>query len=141
MITIGSLILLLIGSHYLVKGAVEIATPFGVSQAVIGLTLVAIGTSLPELTTACVAAWRKHPDIVIGNILGSNLFNILATLGIVAFIKPILFVGQIAKQDVWIMLAVMGMLITVIISGKRITQIEGILFILLYVIYIIWLYR
>lgn len=140
-LTITSLILLIIGSRLLIRGAVEIAIHFGISQAVIGLTLVSLGTSLPEMATACLAMWHKHPEIVMGNILGSNLFNILFILGIIAFIKPILVVGQIAKQDVWIMLAVTGIFISVIISEKRINRMEGMVFILLYISYFIWLYR
>lgn len=139
-ITLISLIFLVIGARLLVDGAVSMANHFGISKAVIGLTLVAVGTSLPELVTACIASWRKHSDLVIGNILGSNLFNILSIVGITAFIKPISFKGQIAQQDVWIMLAVSALLISVILSGKKIGRLEGAAFLILYVIYVTWLY-
>ena len=138
--TLISFIFLVIGARLLVDGAVSIAKDFGISKAVIGLTLVAVGTSLPELVTACIASWRKHSDVVIGNILGSNLFNILSIVGITAFIKPISFKGQIAQQDVWIMLATSALLISVILSRKQIGRLEGKVFLILYAMYIVWLY-
>jgi len=138
--TLISLIFLVIGARLLVDGAVSMANHFGISKAVIGLTLVAVGTSLPELMTACIASWRKNPDLVIGNILGSNLFNILSIVGVTAFIKPISFTGQIAQQDVWIMLATSALLIFVILSGKKIGRLTGVIFLVLYATYIVWLY-
>ncbi|MEM7070468.1 MAG: sodium:calcium antiporter [Pseudomonadota bacterium] len=93
------------GAHLLVEGAVSIARSFGISEAIIGLTLVAFGTSLPELATAIMASIKKHGDVVIGNIIGSCIFNILAILGITSMIVPINVVDQILNFDVWIMLA------------------------------------
>ncbi len=139
-LTTVSLFLLMGGANVLVRGAVSIAGQFGVSEALIGLTLVAVGTSLPELATTVVAAWRKHTDVVIGNILGSNLFNILAILGVTALIKPIPFTGQIAEQDVWIMLAVSALLLPLMLSGKGIGRKEGIGMLALYAGYIGWLF-
>jgi cation:H+ antiporter len=83
------LLLLIGGSQVLLMGAVGIAEHFGVSEAVIGLTLVAVGTSLPELSISVIAAIRRHADVAVGNILGSNIFNLLGILGISALLQPL----------------------------------------------------
>lgn len=140
LLAIVSIILLAIGAKLLIDGAVSIADQFGISKVVIGLTVVAVGTSLPELATALIASWRKHPDMVIGNILGSNLFNILFIGGATALIKPIPFTNQLAKQDVWIMLATSILLLAIILLRKKITRLEGGFFLILYTIYVFWLY-
>ncbi len=124
------------GANLLVEGAVNIATAFGVSQAVIGLTLVAIGTSLPELATAVVAAMKKHADVVIGNVLGSNLFNIFFILGTTALFTPLPLTGRIAEFDVWLALIVAIILYPIIKTGRVIDRKEGIVLLTLYVIYI-----
>ena len=87
--TIGGIILTVVGADLLVRGANTIATNYGISDTIIGLTIVAIGTSLPELATAVMAGIRGHSDISVGNIVGSNIYNILAILGITAMIKPL----------------------------------------------------
>jgi cation:H+ antiporter len=91
--------LLLGGAHLLVDGAVALARDLGVSEALIGVTLVAVGTSLPELATALVAALRRHGDVVLGNVIGSNIFNGLAILGAVAMVAPVEAVGRFAWLD------------------------------------------
>jgi len=139
-ITLLSLVILVIGAKLLINGAVSIAKSLGISNAVIGLTLVALGTSIPELATASIAAWRKHTDIVIGNILGSNLFNILSILGITAIVKPIPFIGQIASQDVWVMLAISIMVLLLINFRGEFSRFNGLLFLVTYVLYIYWLF-
>jgi cation:H+ antiporter len=138
--TIGGLGLLVVGASLLVDGAVSLATAAGVSQAVIGLTLVAVGTSLPELATAVVSAIRKHSDVVIGNVLGSNLFNILAILGITGLITPIPFAGRIADMDVWIMLGVAVLLAAFVFTMGRLSRITGAAFLAAYVGYSVWLF-
>lgn len=138
--TVAGLVLLLVGARLLVSGAVSLAQSWGVSEAVIGLTLVAVGTSLPELTTAVIAALRKHADIVIGNILGSNLFNILGILGITAVVTPLPFAGRIAETDMWVMLAVVATLAAVIFLRGQIGRSVGISFLALYAGYNIWLF-
>ncbi len=134
------LVFLAVGANLLVEGATSLAQKFGISNSIIGLTLVALGTSLPELVTAIVAAYRKHPDVVIGNIMGSNLFNILGILGVTSIITPIPFVGRIADTDVWIMLVVAIALSPVIWTGHRISRLEGAVFLFLYFVYVFWLY-
>ena len=137
---LGGLASLAGGAHYLVEGATAIAAAFGVPNAVIGLTLVAVGTSLPELATAVVAAYRKHSDVVIGNVIGSNLFNILGILGVTGIVIPIPFEGRIADVDVWVMLVVAILLTPVIWTGRTISRVEGGVFASLYCVYIVWIY-
>lgn len=137
---IGGLALLIGGAYILVEGAVAIAREFGLSEAVIGLTIVAVGTSLPELATAVVAAYRKHSDVIIGNILGSNIFNILAILGVTAMISPISIGAQIANTDVWIMLGVALFLSIYLLRGATIGRISGIAMLAAYSLYTVWLY-
>ena len=108
--TIGGLIVLVIGARLLVDSAVEIATTFGISEAVIGLTIVAVGTSLPELATSVIAAYRKHTEIAVGNIVGSNVFNIFGILGLTALIAPIPADPRFAAIDMpWAMATAVGL--------------------------------
>lgn len=92
---------LVIGARFLVDSATTIARDFGISEAVIGLTIVAVGTSLPELATSVIAAFRKHTDIAVGNIVGSNIFNIFGILGLTALIAPIPAEARFAANDMW----------------------------------------
>ncbi len=124
------------GAKLLIIGATSIAQKFGVPEAVIGLTIIALGTSLPELATAIVAARKKQSDVIIGNILGSNLFNILAILGTTSVITPIPYAGQIAHQDVWIMLAIAILVAPFAFVLKHINRTAGAFFLVLYVGYI-----
>jgi cation:H+ antiporter len=108
--TIGGLIVLVIGARFLVNSAVEIATTYGISEAVIGLTIVAVGTSLPELATSVIAAYRKQTEIAVGNIVGSNVFNIFGILGITALIAPIPADPRFAAIDMpWAMATAVGL--------------------------------
>ena len=97
---------LVLGSGWLVDGAVGLARRFDVSDTVIGLTLVAIGTSLPELATSLIAAVRRHGDVAVGNVLGSNIFNILGIMGVTALIVPVPVPAEIMRFDIWVMLGV-----------------------------------
>ncbi|MFV0302050.1 MAG: calcium/sodium antiporter, partial [Paracoccus sp. (in: a-proteobacteria)] len=98
------LIALPLGAHLLVSGATDIARLFGISEAVIGLTLVAIGTSLPELAASIASARAGRADMALGNVVGSNLFNILAILGVTALIRPLPIPPQMLQLDLWVML-------------------------------------
>lgn len=102
----GGLITLFVGAELLVRGATSLARDFGISEAVIGLTVVAVGTSLPELATGIMAALRRHSDVMIGNIVGSNIFNILFILGVTSLIQPIAVDPRFGSFDVPVMLAV-----------------------------------
>lgn len=99
------LVVLVAGAEFLIRGATDLASQFGVSDAVIGLTVVALGTSLPELATAIVAASRKHSDVAVGNVTGSSIFNTLCILGLTAVIAPMPVEDSFAKLDVPVMLA------------------------------------
>ena len=103
------------GAEWLVLGAKTIAQNFGISERVIGISIVAFGTSVPELATSLVAAFRKETDISIGNIIGSNIFNIWAILGITSVLKPISVNEQIVHIDYWWMLAVAVLLFVFIL--------------------------
>ncbi|MDX5351240.1 MAG: sodium:calcium antiporter [Paracoccaceae bacterium] len=100
-ITGAGLVLLVVGARFLVDSATSIAREFGVSEAVIGLTIVAVGTSLPEMATSVIAAFRKHTEIAVGNVVGSNIFNIFGILGITALIAPIPAEARFAAIDMW----------------------------------------
>ncbi|WP_093038836.1 calcium/sodium antiporter [Roseovarius azorensis] len=103
---IGGLIALMVGARLLVDGAVSIARSYGISEAFIGLTIVAVGTSLPELATSVIAAFRRQSEIAIGNIVGSNIFNVLCILGVTALIAPIPVASRFLTFDLPVMIAV-----------------------------------
>jgi cation:H+ antiporter len=130
------LVFLIAGSKVLLIGAVGVAHGLGVSEAVIGLTLVAVGTSLPELTISVIAALRRHADVAVGNILGSNIFNLLGILGISAFLQPLEVRGRILEFDQWVMLGVAVLLLIFLYTGRRLNRIEGGVLLIGYVAYI-----
>jgi len=135
---IGGLAVLIGGSHLFVLGAVETARSWGVTDAVIGLTVVAIGTSMPELATSLVAAVRKHSDVAIGNVVGSNIFNVLGILGIAGLVRPIDATG-ISRIDLGVMLATAIALLPLAKSGGRINRIEGAALLFVFIGYTVWL--
>lgn len=122
---IAGLLLLIFGSQVLLAGAVGIAEYFGVSEAVIGLTLVAVGTSLPELSISVIAALRRHADVAVGNILGSNIFNLLGILGVSALLQPLPVHARILQFDQWIMLGSSLLLLLFLYTGRRLNRFEG----------------
>lgn len=138
--TIVGLAGVIIGARLLVSGAVDIATAWGVPEEVIGLTMIAIGTSLPELATAIAAAVKKHNDVALGNVVGSNVFNILGVMGAAALTKPATAPAQIMQFDVWVMLAVTLLLVPFFLSGRQLSRAEGGLLLAGYAAYIAVLY-
>lgn len=130
------LLLLIGGSQVLLLGAVGIADHFGVSEAVIGLTLVAVGTSLPELSISVIAAIRRHADVAVGNILGSNIFNLLGILGISALLQPLPVHARILQFDQWVMLGAALLLTLFLYTGRRLSRVEGGLLLIGYGIYV-----
>jgi len=104
-LTAGGLLGIVAGANLLVDGAVSLARSLGVSETVIGLTIVAVGTSLPELATSVIAAFKRHGDVALGNIIGSNIFNLLGILGTTALYRPIAVPAEIVSFDAWVMLA------------------------------------
>jgi len=139
MIIIG-LIGLTLGGKWIVDGAVSFASGFGVSQALIGLTIVAVGTSLPELATSAVAAYKKNVDIAVGNIVGSNIFNIFWILGISAIINPLPF-SNVMMTDIFVDVSSTTLLFMFMFIGKKHTleRWQGALFVIIYILYIIYL--
>ena len=125
------------GANLLVGGASNIASAFGVSDAVIGLTLVAIGTSLPELAATMMAALRRQADVALGNVIGSNVFNLLAIIGITTLFGDLPVPPEMLRLDVWVMLAASLALAPFVFKGLDITRRHGTLFTTLYVAYLL----
>ncbi len=138
---VAGLVLLVGGSNFLVEGAVSLARALGLSELVIGLTVVAVGTSLPELATSIMAAFKGERDIAVGNIVGSNLFNLLCVLGLASLVAP-LPIGvsdQALSFDFPVMIAVSIACLPIFFSGYRINRWEGLLFLGYYVAYTLYL--
>jgi len=134
---VGGLILLIGGSNILLKGAIGIAETFNISEAVIGLTLVAVGTSLPELSISVLAAIRKHNDVAIGNILGSNIFNVLGILGVSAMIQPLTVNPRILLFDQWVLIGLSILILLFLYTGRKLTRTEGGILLMGYIAYVI----
>ena len=140
LILIAGLAGVLWGSDLMVKGAVGVAQQAGISQAVIALSIVAIGTSLPELFISLFASLRGHASLAIGNIIGSNISNILLILGVVASTGPLDVSAEIANRDVWVMLGVAILGLVLMRSARRMSRIEGLFSLVLYALYVGYLY-
>lgn len=125
-----------IGAELTVQGAVSIAKAFGVSDSAIGLTVVAIGTSLPELAATVMAALRSHPGLALGNAIGSNIYNIAGVLGITALIAPIQVDPIFLQFDLWVMLFASLTIVPFVLFRLKITRIVGVVFLLAYGVYI-----
>lgn len=134
------MIMLPLGATLVVEGAEGLARTWGVSEAIIGLSLVALGTSLPELTTTVIAALHKSSDVAIGNVIGSNLFNILAILGVTALLTDIPVADQFIQFDVWVMFAAAIMLWMFVLAKATIGKYTGIGFLIAYVFYLILIF-
>tara|TARA_R110002072_G_scaffold145527_6_gene292131 strand:+ start:1661 stop:2632 length:972 start_codon:yes stop_codon:yes gene_type:complete len=136
---LGGAALLAWGADTMVQGAVGVATAFGVSSTVIGLTIVAAGTSTPELVTSLVAAWRGKDDIAVTNVLGSNIFNIFGIAGATALVEPIpVPAAMIARDNLW-MLGLSLLLFPLMRTGMRVTRIEGAVVLGIYIAYTVTL--
>jgi cation:H+ antiporter len=129
------------GSDLLVDSATIIASKFGVSERVIGITIVAFGTSLPELATSAVAAFKKEMDISIGNIIGSNIFNILAVLGVSAILRPMQISAKFIQVDIFWMIGISVLLFLFILpfKGGKLTRVKGFMLFAVYCVYIFFL--
>jgi cation:H+ antiporter len=130
------LVALVGGAKLLVDGAIGVARAAGISESVIALSLVAVGTSLPELAATAVAACRRHTDVAVGNVLGSNLFNVMLILGTASMVAPMPIAEEFVRVDLWVMLGAGIVLLPVMITGWKISRNEGILLLMLYVAYI-----
>lgn len=137
MVTIG-IIGLTGGAELLVRSSVEIARSLGVSQMVIGLTMVAVGTSLPELATAIAAARKRHTEILLGNVIGSNVFNTLCVLGAAALVRPIAVERNSIRVDAPVMMAVGAIAWLMVLTRKHLGRLEGAVLLAIYAGYVAW---
>ncbi len=135
---IGGLLMLVYGGNLFVDGAVAIAKSFNMSEAVIGLTIVAIGTSLPEFFTSLVAALKKEADIAIGNIIGSNIFNLIGILGLTAIVKPI-ETDSMSYVDFGLMFLLTLFLFPLLKTGMKLNRLEGLFLVFVYIGYVVYL--
>jgi cation:H+ antiporter len=133
--------LLVGGAQALVAGASQIARDLGVAERVIGLTLVALGTSLPELAASLVAARRRESDLVIGNVIGSNVFNLLCILGFTSLIHPITVAPAALGLDFWVVLGISVLVLVMLATQRRLVRVEGAILLLIYLGYTLYLFR
>ena len=126
------LTMLIAGGDLMVKGAVSLARSFGVSERIIGLTIVAVGTGAPEIAATVIAALRKQADLAMGNLIGSNIFNLLGILGTAALWRPLQFDAILVRGDGWWMLAAVVLLLPIMLIARRVTRTEGIILIAVY---------
>jgi cation:H+ antiporter len=136
LLAVGGIAAIVYGASLLIDSAIVIARAAGLSEAVIGLTLVAVGTSLPEMVTSIMAAVRRHTDVAFGNIVGSNIFNVLGIAGVTALVEPILVPPEIARLDIWVMLATSLLLVLFAATGWRVNRWEGAVFLAAYAAYL-----
>ena len=134
---IAGLVGLPLGADLLVDSATRIATAMGISETIIGLTLVAVGTSLPELATSVVAALRKSADVALGNVIGSNMFNLLGIIGIASLVGPIPVEPAFLRFDLWVMLGASLLLVPFILGRRDIGRAVGALFVAGYAAYVV----
>ena len=133
---LGGLAIVVLGGKLLVDGAIGIARSYGMSETVIGLTIVAVGTSMPEFVTSVVAAIRKHGDVALGNIMGSNIYNVLGIGGVTGLLSPTDIPREIATFDNFVMLAASAAMFAVAWSGYRISRLEGTALLAGYIAYV-----
>jgi cation:H+ antiporter len=140
-ILVAGLLVLAVASHYLVKGSVKVARLMGVTELMIGLTIVAVGTSLPEAVTSLVASMRGQRDIAVGNVVGSNIFNVLAVLGLAGLFAPdgVTVSPAVLRFDIPVMIAVSVACLPIFFTGQRIARWEGALFLGYYIAYTAYL--
>jgi cation:H+ antiporter len=131
-----SLLVLIVASHFFIEGAIEIARDFGISERIIGLTVIAFGTSTPELVTSIIAAYRKEQDMSIGNLIGSNIFNITGILGLSSMVEPLIINSQIMRVDMWWCLGIPILLLPFLITHLKVRRLEAIALLSAYFVYI-----
>ncbi len=125
---------LVLGGYAIVQGAVQVASALGVSQVIIGLTVVAVGTSLPELATSVVAAAHREPDIAVGNVIGSNIFNVAAILGVAAVIEPMVIPPSVLRRELPAVIAMSVLVFPFLRTGWRLGRVEGAVLLAAYVL-------
>ena len=135
---VGGAIAIKYGGDWVVNGATTIARAFGVSENLIGLTIVACGTSLPELVTSMVAAKKNQLDMAVGNVVGSNVFNVLMILGVAAVFSPIAFIGE-NIIDIGVLIAFSLITWVFCLTKRRLERLEGIIMVALYGVYLVYI--
>jgi cation:H+ antiporter len=133
----GGLALTMLGAHLLIDSVLQIGSALGIPETVLGVTVVAVGTSLPELVTSVLAAWRRQPDIAFGNIVGSNIYNVFGILGVTAIVEPIPVPPELLSLDIWVMLGATVLLFAFAFTGWRLSRGEGCLFLAAYAAWLI----
>ena len=136
LILVSGIVLIVAGGRWLVEGAVDLARLIGMSEAVIGLTVIAIGTSLPELVTSAIAAARRECDLCVGNVIGSNIFNITAIIGAAALFAPLPVPGEMLTRDLWVMIGASASLVPFVLFCRPLGRLAGAAFLALYLVYI-----
>lgn len=136
-VTVAGLATIMYGADFLVEGACNIAKIFGVSNEVIGLTIVAVGTSLPELATTIVAALKKQNDVALGNIIGSNIWNIVFIMGFTSVVTDVKVTMQFIYYDIWVMFLSTVLLYPVMMTKARMSRFEGAVFVTVYALYLL----
>jgi cation:H+ antiporter len=141
MITISGGVMIVLGAEFLIKGSVGIADSFGISESIVGLSVIALGTSLPELAVTIIAALRGHKGVAIGNVLGSNVINILGILGVSsAYAGGIIVSEEFAARDIWVVIVTSGLVATMLLNERKITKSLGVSMVIGYLTYMILLY-
>lgn len=130
------IVLTILGAQFLVSGAIKLSRAWGISETIIGLTIVAVGTSLPELVTSIVAALKRKSDLALGNVIGSNIYNVWFILGATSLVKPIDFPSSIVVVDIWVMLAASILMLVIALKRGAISRWVGLGFLVLYGVYI-----
>jgi len=128
-----------LGAQLMIEGSLVIAERFQLGNEIIGLTLVAVGTSLPELATTTVAAMRREADVALGNVIGSNMFNLLAIMGVTSLFGPLHVASELLYVDLWVMLATSALLGLFVFTSFRLNRYWGVAFLTLYVVYMVFL--
>lgn len=135
-IAVVGLVLLIVGGKFFVDGAVGVARAFGLSERLVGLTIVAVGTSMPELAASLVAALRGHSSIAVGNVVGSNIFNIFLILGVSSLIRPMEVSLRSVAIDLGFLIGMTAIAVIVVRTARRMKRIEGVIFLASYVVFL-----
>lgn len=135
----GGIVALILGADFMIRGAVTLTRAWGIEERVIGLTVVAMGTSLPELATSIIAARRNEQEIALGNLVGSNIFNMLAILGMTATVFPVSVHPRSAAVDNWVMLGFCVVLFPMMVWRRKVSRLDGVLLLAGFGAYMVWL--
>jgi cation:H+ antiporter len=139
LVALAALVGVVLGARLLVDASIDVAGRFGVPESVIGLTVVAVGTSLPELAVSAIAAFRGQGAVAVGNVVGSNIYNSLGILGATALAHPLSVPPEIAHFDVWFMLAVTAILLFFMMNGRTLGRVTGGVLVAAYGGYVLWI--